>query len=555
MINIIQLLNWFKWMRQIFSEKASYLNQIDAAVGDGDHGYTMERAFTNVDQALQGSFTSIGQIFDVAAQVLAETSGGAIGPILAAFFSEGGTLFHVKTEIDSQDLLDFMQNGMEAVEQVGGAQPGDKTIIDAFVVTINSLKGITDQPILQALSVAHQAAQQGAEATRSLVATRGRARFLGERSLGYPDAGATSFVLMIEALERAVKNDIPEIMEKENTSTLSPVSGKFINDPAHMVDEDNEGLALAFPELVQCTADHILVRSTPKSIGKVGIAIGHGGGHTPSMGGFIGEGLLDSDVYGPIFTCASGVRIAKAIQLANHGAGVILLVSNHSGDVLNARLAIRRVYQAGIQTKLVLSSDDIATAPRSAYLDRRGLGGILFPLKIGGAAAEEGLNLDEVATLIQKANQRTVSLGISARAPTHPITGELLFDLPHGELEIGTGVHGELGVYRGPQMTADAVIDLVLERLLEDLGPLAEGRVAAFLNGSGGTSKMELHILYRRLCSALAKRDIKLDAGIVDSLFTTQEMGGFSLTLIDLDNELRNWFIRPAKGAYFRWPY
>jgi dihydroxyacetone kinase-like protein len=321
-----------------------------------------------------------------------------------------------------------------------------------------------------------------------------------------------------------------------------------------MVAEDNEGLALANPEILTYLPEGYLIRSKLKDPGKVGLAIGHGGGHTPSMGGLVGQGLLDSDVYGPIFTCASGVKICRAIELANRGAGVALLISNHSGDVLNARLGIRRAEQLGIPVEAIYLGDDIATAPRDQFEQRRGLGGLLFALKIGGAAAENGQELAEIARLMRKTNQRTATLAVAVRPPTHPATGMPLFDMPAGQVEIGTGVHGEVGVYRGDLVPADQVVDMVLEKLVEDLSEFSEKQLLVFINGSGGTSRMELNILYRRVHQSLLRQGFTISGSIVESLFTTQEMGGFSLSLCAVDKELLDYWQHPASAVCFRWP-
>jgi dihydroxyacetone kinase len=321
-----------------------------------------------------------------------------------------------------------------------------------------------------------------------------------------------------------------------------------------MIREDNQGLALLYPNLVKLTDDGLLLRSRPKQQGKVALAIGHGGGHTPSMGGFVGPGLLDVDVYGPVFTCASGLAIARAIAAGDRGAGVVLLVSNHSGDVLNARLGVRRARQQGIDVEPVLMGDDIATAPRDKLEKRRGLGGILFGLKIGGAAAEAGTSLQEIVELIKKTNRRTATLSVSIKPPTHPATGQPLFELPEGQIEIGTGVHGEIGVYRGPHLPADEIVDMLLERILEDLDPFQPNQVLAFINGAGGTSKMELHILYRRAFQEITARGIRVIAGVAESYFTTQEMGGFSLSVCALDREMIEYWNQPASSPSFRWP-
>ncbi len=546
----------FFLLYEIFQSKAAELNRLDSAIGDGDHGDTMVRAFAAASQSAQVGYGSISELFDAAADSLAEETGGAIGPLLAAFFAEGGLVFKDQDELNTSDLASFFQRGYQAICQVGGAQPGDKTLLDALKPAAQALAAAGNINIVDALRKAHQESQDGAEATRKLQASHGRAKFLGERSQGHLDPGAVSFSYILGAftdIAEGVRCQPPELAEP-NDQRLQP-AGKFINDPAAMVAEDNLGLALAYPEIVRLTAGGILVRSHPKDEGKVGLVIGHGGGHTPSMGGFVGPGLLDADVYGPLFTCASGLKIARAIELGQRGAGVALLVSNHAGDVLNARLAQRRAKQAGHEVEFILLSDDIATAPREKYQERRGLGGLLFALKIGGGAAEAGLPLADVAGLMRETNRRTASLSVAARPPTHPVSGEVLFDLPPGQIEVGTGVHGEVGVYRGDLLPADALVAMMLKQLIADLSDLVDEQVLVFLNGSGGTSTMELHILYQAVVNQLKQQGIDAASGVVGSFFTTLEMGGFSLSLYALDKAAQPWWDSPAASPSFIWPY
>ncbi|MEW6504856.1 MAG: dihydroxyacetone kinase subunit DhaL [Chloroflexota bacterium] len=556
MFNLRTFRLWFDLLAQTFQSQAEALNELDRVIGDGDHGYTLARAFASAADAVENANPlDIGSLLDVAASALAENAGGAIGPLLAAFFAEGGVLLQNKSVCSMDELADFFQNGVAAVNELGGARAGQKTLVDALLPAAQELaqhRSTTDP--IGALEKVLMAARRGAEATRQMSAVFGRAAFLGERSIGYLDPGAFSFSLILEcfwsaALGKEGKGTNPQPEEME---FVPP--GKFINHPDHIVQEDNQGLSLAYPGIVRYLEDGFLVRAESKVAGKVGLAMGHGGGHTPSMGGLVGFGLLDADVYGPIFTCASGIKIARAIHLADRGAGVVLLVSNHSGDVLNARMALRRASQMGITVQPVFLGDDVATAPRSELEKRRGLGGLLFALKIGGAAAEDGQPLCEVVRLMEKCNLRTATLAVAVRAPTHPASGKRLFELPAGQMEIGTGVHGEVGVYRGAMLPANQVVDLVLQRLLEDLSGLLQQRVLVFLNGSGGTSQMELNILYRRVFLALHEQGVQIAAGVVDSLFTTQEMGGFSLSLCAADDELEEWWQRPALAAHFRWP-
>lgn len=540
-----------------FRQDAGRLNALDSMVGDGDHGDTMLRGFQAAAQRVsQGGFPDIGALFEAVANTLAEAMGGAIGPLLGAFFAEGGRVFSGVQHVTLEALSAFISQGRDAIVQVGGARPGDKTLLDALQPAVDALRSSVASDVDTALAAAVHAAEEGAQRTQDISAGLGRARFIAARSVGHLDPGAVSFVLILKGFHAAAQGlsrPAPD-WGQSVVQDSHPRTTKFLNLPEQMVSQDNQGLALAYPGLVKLTEDGILIRAQPKAKGKVGMVIGHGGGHTPSMGGFIGPGLLDADVYGPLFTCASGLKIARAIALADHSAGVVLLVSNHAGDVLNARLAERRAAQLGIPIAPVLSSDDVATAPRTAYLDRRGLGGLLFALKVGGGAAESGLSLTAVADLMRRTNQRTATLAVASHAPRHPVSGEPLFALPPGEIEVGTGVHGEVGVYRGALMPAHELVEMMLNQLLPDLGGFLHDRVWVFLNGSGGTSHMELHILYQDVHRALGLRGLQVAAGVVGTFFTTLEMGGFSLSLCALDEEAAVWWQTPASGAAFRWP-
>ena len=540
----------------VFKTTSAELNALDAAVGDGDHGSTMLRGFTAAAKVAAKKQPSIAGLFETVSTVLAEETGGAIGPLLAAFFSAGTTAFAGKSEVGLKEVTAFFKHGYDLVQAVGGAAPGEKTLLDALNPAVEALLGHPDLTLSAGLQLAAAAAEEGASKTRDMVASEGRARFLGKRTLAHADPGATSFAFLVKAFSEIADGlmiDFPE----ELTSTSSPEfqpTGAFINSPETMVPEENEGLALAYPGLIRLTESDVLVRAHPKSAGKVGLAIGQGGGHTPSMGGFVGLGLLDADVYGPLFTCASGLKIEKAIAAADTGAGVALLVSNHTGDVLNARLAEQRAQAKGHQVEFILSTDDVATAPREDFLQRRGLGGLLFPLKVGGGAAEAGAGLLDVAHLMRETNKRTATLGVASRAPRHPVTGEFLFSLPDGEIEIGIGVHGEIGVYRGDLMPADDLVRLVLEKLVADLESFLSDKVYVFLNGSGGTSQMELHILYKSVYEQLAGLGLRVADAVIGSYFTTLSMGGFSLSLCALSEEAKPYWDAPAKSPAFHWP-
>ena len=554
MLDLADIPALFALLSQAFIEDQARLNALDRAIGDGDHGDTMARAFRAAASATQAPAPNLGACFDLASQALAEHAGGAIGPLLAAWFAEGGVLWADKQQADEDDFDLFLSHGLLAIQAIGEAQPGEKTLLDALAPAQSAFSAAKSGGLILALEAAIQAATLGAEKTKEMKAARGRARFLGDRSLGYQDPGAVSVIIILTGFHRLLCGERAQAFV-EAQLPFQPPHGKLVNSPEHLIQEDNEGLALAYPDLVKLSPEGILLRAHPKSVGKVALVIGHGGGHTPSMGGLVGPGLLDGDVYGPLFTCASGVRIARAIELANRGGGVALLISNHAGDVLNARLALRRAQQVKISTEGILLGDDLSTSPRSALHERRGLGGLLFALKIGGALAEMDGDLQQVARVMRKTNGRTATLAVAVKAPTHPLTGQPLFDLPPGQIEICAGVHGEPGVYRGKLLPANAIVDLLVDRLVEDLRDFDEPQLLVFVNGSGGTSKMELHSIYRRAHEQLTSQGLQIAAGVVESLFTTQDMGGFSLSLCAADDELLEYWHAPASAPAFRWPY
>lgn len=554
--NLQRFQELFYHLYSIFRANEAELNELDAAVGDGDHGTTMARGFAAVAKAAAKKPHSISDLFGHVANTLAEETGGAIGPLLAAFFSAGISVFAGKSETGLAEIAAFFQQGYNLVRAVGGAEPGDKTLLDALAPAVQAIENRQDLSLEEGLHLAAEAAELGAQSTREMVASEGRARFLGERSLAHPDPGATSFALLVKAFSEVANGcsvDLPIELTYPAPVDFHP-TGAFINSPERMVLEDNQGLALAYPSLVRLTKNDVLVRVKPKSTGKVGLAMGQGGGHTPSMGGFVGQGLLDADVYGPLFTCASGLKIEDAIVQADRGAGVVLLVSNHAGDVLNARLAQQLAQEKGHHVEFVLSCDDVTIAPRENLLRRRGLGGLLFTLKVGGAAAEAGQGLTDVARLMRDTNERTATLGVASRAPEHPLTGKKLFSLPEGRIEVGTGVHGEVGVYRGDLMPVDDLIKLMLDRLVPDLDSFLNGNVYVFLNGSGGTSRMELHILYRSIFNQLSRQGLRVADAVIGSYFTTLNMGGFSLSLCALSEESKPYWDAPADSPSFHWP-
>jgi dihydroxyacetone kinase-like protein len=325
---------------------------------------------------------------------------------------------------------------------------------------------------------------------------------------------------------------------------------KFINDPENLVSELLEGYTLAYPEKVKLAGKNIVVRAMPKAIGKVGVVTLGGSGHEPGLSGFVGVGLLDASVPGEIFAAPGPPRCLEAIRLADRGAGVLLVVLNHQGDVLTANLTLELAAQQGLNVKQVLLHEDIASGSRDKPEDRRGLVGFLPVYKVAGAAAEEGQSLPEVLALAERLERNMRTLSVAARSATHPSTGLELSPLGDDEMEIGAGQHGESGPGRMKLKSADATAEIMLERLLEDLEARAGDELLVIVNGMGATTLMELFIVFRRVSQLLASKNIKLARSMVGEFITAQEQAGFQLFVARLDRELMRLWDAPCDAPY-----
>ncbi len=331
---------------------------------------------------------------------------------------------------------------------------------------------------------------------------------------------------------------------------------KFLNDPENLAQEENEGLVLAHSDLLQMVGNGIIIRKKPKEKGKVQIVFGQGSGHEPGLNGLMGYGMHDVEVPGGIFACAGGDRIYEAIKIAWEMSGktpVLVLIANHEGDVINNGIALDMARDEEIDVESVLLYDDIASAPKGQEEKRRGMGGMVFGFKIAGALAEEGKTRDEIAEETRRVTALARTLAVAMKPCTHPQTGQPLFELADDELIIGPGVHGEAGP-EGPMKitTADAVMDIVAERVLED-GEFKKGDdTLVLINGCGSTTLMEMFLLYKRLHQILEKKGIKPFKPLIGNYITTQEMAGFSLSLCKADDEIKRLWAAPADTPYFK---
>ena len=329
---------------------------------------------------------------------------------------------------------------------------------------------------------------------------------------------------------------------------------KIINEPAAFVDEFVEGILLAHPDLLKTPGDDIrvLVRADAPVAGKVGIITGGGSGHLPLFKGYVGRGLCDGVAIGNVFSSPSSAQVLETTKAVSGGAGVLYLYGNYGGDVFNFDLATDMAELEGIETATVLGRDDVASQPNERKLDRRGVAGILFAYKAAGAAAERGDSLAEVAAVAEDIIEHTATMGIGLSPTILPTTGKPSFELGDGEMEVGIGIHGEPGFHRGELKSADHIAEMILERLVADLGIGDGDRVAVLVNGMGATPLEELYLLYRRVHQLLAAQGITINKNYVGEYATSLEMAGASISLLALNDERLALLNAPAESPFFK---
>jgi dihydroxyacetone kinase len=318
---------------------------------------------------------------------------------------------------------------------------------------------------------------------------------------------------------------------------------KLMNDPECFVDEMLEGLVLAHPHRVRQLEDEprAVVRADGDFKGRVTIATGGGSGHLPLFVGYIGKGLLDGCAVGNLFASPSADQMLAVTRAINGGEGVLYLYGNYGGDKLNFDLAADMAALEGIPIATVRAADDVASAEIERASERRGIAGIFFAYKIAGACAASGADLETVKEAALHALDRTRSIGVAVSPCTLPTVERPTFELPAGEMEIGMGIHGEPGVRRGPLLPADAIVDDLLTRLLEDFHPAAGADLALLVNGLGATPAEELYILYRRAHQSLVQAGFHIHRAFVGEHATSLEMAGASLSILHLDPVLTDY--------------
>jgi dihydroxyacetone kinase-like protein len=327
---------------------------------------------------------------------------------------------------------------------------------------------------------------------------------------------------------------------------------KLLNDPANIVRESLAGLAAAHGDLVRYDADaQIVVRADAPRAGKVALVSGGGSGHEPLHGGFVGRGMLDAACPGEVFTSPVPDQMLAATKAVDGGAGVVHIVKNYTGDVMNFKLAAEDAADEGIGVESVLIDDDVAVQDSLYTAGRRGVGATVLAEKIAGAAAEDGADLATVAGVARRVNERARSFGIALSSCTPPSAGRPIFDLPEGQMEVGIGIHGEPGRRRAPLGTSDEIAGLLVDAVLADLKDV--GRALVFVNGMGGTPQLELYGLYGEVEQLLRAAGVEPVRRLVGSYITSLEMAGASLTLLALDDELTALWDKPVHTPALRW--
>jgi dihydroxyacetone kinase-like protein len=329
---------------------------------------------------------------------------------------------------------------------------------------------------------------------------------------------------------------------------------KLINAPDAVVREALEGMELAYGDRLRVSYDPAyIVRADAPVSGKVGLVSGGGSGHEPMHGGFVGPGMLDAACPGEVFTSPTPDQMMAATKAVDGGAGVLHIVKNYTGDVMNFEMAADLGRDEGVEVEAVVINDDVAVQDSLYTAGRRGVGITVLAEKICGAAAEERRPLAEVAELCRRVNGEGRSMGMALTACTTPSSGQPSFQLADDEMEIGIGIHGEPGRYREPMASASEVVDRLASAVVEDL-PYASGdQVLAFVNGMGGTPLIELFIVYRELHHFLQERGITIARRLVGNYITSLEMAGCSITLLRLDDELTRLWDAPVDTPALRW--
>ena len=328
---------------------------------------------------------------------------------------------------------------------------------------------------------------------------------------------------------------------------------KIINNKNEIVDDMLMGYVKAHSDRVKFSSENnrIILRKIKKDENKTSLLIGNGSGHEPIAVGWIGEGLLDANVVGDIFAAPSGDLILEGIKEFKDNQGVILLVSNHAGDVMNGELAIELAQDSKINASSLIMYDDIASAPKGSEDQRRGGAGTTFVYKILGALSEKGAEKDKLLTLGKDVINNTRTLSVAVSSGISPITEKKIFELEEDEIFIGMGVHGESGYGRQKISSSKNIVKFMMDKIFDDYSYNKNDIVIPFVNGSGSTTLMELLIIYKDIEEYLSKYNLNSFKPLVNEYITTQDSAGFSISLLKSNDIMRELWEEPCSAPYF----
>lgn len=534
-----------------------YLTKVDSDIGDGDHGIGMKKGMQAAKAYLEKASNekNVYALYANMAEVMQEAMGGASGMIFSALFAGNSAKKAPAEVISPADLANQMKDGLNAIQDLGHAQVGDKTMVDALSPAVGAMLA-NCASFEEMLLAGKEAAFEGMEKTKDYIARFGRAKSLMERAVGHQDAGATStwliFVEMYDYVSGSRTPDPGLIAEKNCSDAEVSIKWKkkIINDPSDVVREETDGFLAAFGKDFAAVpgVNGLVKKNIPD--GKTALVIGGGSGHEPMFGFFLGENLADAAANGNVFASPDPVTITKTARAANRGGGVMFLYGNYAGDNLNFDKAAVNLENEGIPVRTVRVWDDIASAPRERLTDRRGIAGDVLMLKIAGAACAH-LPLEEAYRVSVKARDNLYSIGVGLEGATIPGQKDPIFSLSADEMEYGLGIHGEPGIQRIKMQAADEIAENFFTAIVKESGLTAGDVVCTYVNGLGSTTLMELMILNRKLKLLLDEAGIIIHDMDVNSLVTTMEMAGASISIMKMDDELLKYYDMPCTSPYY----
>lgn len=557
MLSVADLVTWIERFDDLSARHLTWLTELDRAIGDADHGVNLTRGTKALRQRLRDEPPAdAGQLLNLCGMTLVSTVGGASGALYGSMFVEMARRAGSAGDLDALTLAEAFQAGLAAVVAMGRAESGDKTMVDALTPAIEALFAVAarEGSLDDALQAAARAAVSGRDNTLPLVARKGRASYLGKRSAGHIDPGAASTALLFEALAPATTT--AHHHHHPTTTTGAPMSTtrrQFVNRPDDVIAEALEGLQRTYPTLLAFdTTANVISRATPAT-NKVGLVSGGGSGHEPLHAGFVGTGMLDAAVCGAVFASPTSEQVQVGTRLANSGAGVVHIVKNYTGDVLNFEIAAELVSDDGILMEAVIVDDDLASDGASDGPGRRGTAAVVTVEKVLGALAESGADLATVASRGRDIVSRSRSLALALDACAHPGDSRAAFELAPNEVEFGVGIHGERGISRIPFASADELVEQLVIPLAENLGLKRGQSVVAIVNGLGGAYPLELSIIARQLHRLLDDRGVTIARSLVGSYVTSLDMHGASITLTVADDELIRAWDAPVRTPNLTW--